>query len=239
MKDKKAISVVLGLMCLALTAGIFIQIRTVESSNYAVSQNYQENNLRSEVLKYKERYDNRYREFERAQKELEEERKTSTQNDSELEKKEEEIKSANKIIGLAEVTGPGVIITLSDSKKDASSVLDPSSLLVHDADVLCIINELKNAGAEAIDVNGQRIINTTEISCDGNVIVVNGVKIGTPFTISAIGLQARFNTLKRPGGYLEKMEDAYIKVDFELSDNITIPKYNGVNKTFKYAKTVK
>ena len=71
MKNKFITSIVLGLMCFALTIGIMIQIKTVEGSNYGVSQNYQENNLRAEVLKYKERYDNKYKELERAQKELE------------------------------------------------------------------------------------------------------------------------------------------------------------------------
>ena len=238
MKDKKAISIVLGIMCFALTAGIFIQVRTVENSNYAVSQNYQENNLRSEVLKYKERYDNRYKELERAQKDLEEEKKTSTQNDSELEKKEEEIKNANKIIGLVEVTGPGVTITLSDSKKDASSVLDPSSLLVHDADVLCIINELKNAGAEAICINDQRIVPTSSIICGGNIIQINGEKVGAPFIIKAIGFPEQLmGALSRQNGYIDILKKASVEVDLKKTNNITIPKYTGV-LTYKYAETV-
>ena len=55
--NKKVISIVLGLMCFALTLGICIQIRTVKDSNSTVSQNYEENNLREEVLKYKEKYE--------------------------------------------------------------------------------------------------------------------------------------------------------------------------------------
>ena len=53
--NKKIISIVLGLMCLALTAGICIQIKTVENSGTTVSQSYTENNLKSEILKYKRR----------------------------------------------------------------------------------------------------------------------------------------------------------------------------------------
>ena len=112
--NKKVISLVLGLMCFALTLGICVQVRTVKSSNSTVSQNYEENNLRAEVLRYKERYENKY-------KELEKERQNSTQNDEELARKEEEIKKGNKMIGLTEVTGPGVIVTLNDSKKDVNS----------------------------------------------------------------------------------------------------------------------
>lgn len=238
MKDKKTISIVLGLMCVALTAGIFIQIRTVENSNYAVSQNYQENNLRSEVLKYKEKYDNRYNDLERVQQELEDERKKSTQNDSALEKKEEQIKVANKIIGLSEVNGPGVIITLTDSKKDATNVLDPSSLLVHDADVLAIINELKNAGAEAICINDQRIVPTSGIICGGNIIQINGEKVGAPFVIKAIGLPEQLmGALTRQNGYIDILKKASVEVDLKKTNSINIPKYTGV-LTYKYAETV-
>lgn len=238
MKNKATISIVLGVMCFALTLGILVQIRTVESSNYGVSQNYQENNLRAEVLKYKERYDNKYRELERAQKELEDERKSSTENNGELEKKEAEISKANKIIGLDDVTGPGVIVTLSDSKKDASSALDPSSLLVHDVDVLCIINELKNAGAEAICINDQRIVPTSSIICGGNIIQINGDKVGAPFSIKAIGLPEQLmGALSRQNGYVDILKRASVEVELKKSNNITIPKYTGV-LNYKYAETV-
>ena len=109
--NKKTISIVLGIMCFALTLGICIQIRTVENSNSKVSNNYQENNLRAEVLKYKEKYDNKYSELEKAEKELEKKREDSTKNNSELAEKEEQIKEGNKILGLTEIKGPGVIVT--------------------------------------------------------------------------------------------------------------------------------
>lgn len=213
-------------------------MRTVKNSNSIVSQNYEENNLRAEVLKYKERYDNRYKELEKAEKELEEERKNSTENNSELEKKEEEIKQGNKIIGLSEVTGAGIIVTLSDSKKDASSVLDPSLLLVHDADVLCIINELKNAGAEAISINDQRVVPTSSIVCGGNIIEINEEKTGAPFIIKAIGLPEQLmGALSRQNGYVDILRGASVGVELKKSNNITIPKYTGVI-TYKYAQKV-
>ncbi len=235
--NKKIISIVLGIMCFTLTLGICIQVRTVKNSNSTVSQNYEENNLRAEVLKYKEKYENKYRELEKAQEQLEQERQNSTQNNESLEKKEEEIKQGNKMIGLSEVTGPGVIVTLSDSKQEASSVLNPSSLLVHDADVLSVINELKNAGAEAISINGQRLVPTSSISCGGNIIDINGEKVGAPFEIKAIGLPEQLSALSRQGGYLEILKNASIGAELKKSNNITIPKYTGII-SYQYAQTV-
>ena len=215
-----------------------MQIRTVKESNSTVSNNYEENSLRAEVLKYKEKYDNKYKELEKAEKELEKQRQNATQNNSDLEAKEEEIKQGNKILGLSEVTGPGVIVTLSDSKKDISSALDPSSLVVHDLDVLSVINELQNAGAEAISINDQRITPNSGIVCGGNIIDINGEKVGAPFVIKAIGLPEQLAALSRPGGYLETLKGYSIGVELKKSNNITIPKYSGT-LTYNYAKTSK
>lgn len=239
MTNKKLISIVLGFMCFALTLGIFIQLKTVRGSNSIVGQtSYEEDELRAEVLKYKEKYDNTYKELEKSEKELEKERQSSTENNSELEQKENEIKQGNKIIGLTDVTGPGVIITLNDSKKDVSSVLNSNDLLIHDGDVLSIINELKNAGAEAISINDQRLVPTSSIVCGGNIIEINGEKVGAPFIIKAIGLPELLAGLSRPGGYLQILKEATIEVELKTSSNITIPKYTGVI-TYKYMNNSK
>ncbi len=236
--NKKVISLVLGLMCFTLTLCICIQIKTVKESNSTISQNHEENNLRAEVLRYKERYENKYKDLERAEAELEKERQNSTQNNKELEQKEEEIKKGNKIIGSTEVTGPGVIVTLSDSKKDSSTVLNPNELIVHDVDVLSVINELKNAGAEAISINDQRLVPTSSILCGGNIIDINGEKVGAPFIIKAIGLPEQLSALSRQGGYLELLKDASVGVELKKSNNITIPKYTGVI-SYKYVTNSK
>ena len=237
MENKKLVSIVLGFMCFALTLGICIQIRTVQNSNSTVGNNREENNLRAEVLKYKEKYENMSRDVEEAENELEKERQKSTENSSEFQEKEESIQEGNKAIGLTEVTGPGIIITLSDSKWDIKNSLNPSALLVHDEDILSVINELKNAGAEAISINDQRVIPTTGIICGGNVIEINKEKVGVPFEIKAIGLPEQLAGLERPGGYLELLEDAGIQVTVERSNSITIPKYSGTIN-YQYAKTI-
>lgn len=237
MQNKKVIAVVLGVMCFALTAGICIQMRTVKGTNSVVSNNYEENNLRAEVLRYKERYDNMVKDLTNAEAELEKERERATQNDTALKEKEQEITKGNKVIGLTEVTGPGVIVTLGDSKKDASTSLDPSMLLVHDTDVLSVINELKNAGAEAISINDQRIVSTTGIICGGNIIDINGEKVGAPFEIKAIGLPEQLAALDRPNGYLDILRGWSIEAKLEKSNSITIPKYTGTI-TYQYAKSI-
>jgi uncharacterized protein YlxW (UPF0749 family) len=237
LKNKLKISIVLGIMCFALTSGICIQIRTVKNTNTTVTQNYTENNLRAEVLKYKEKYDNLIEEIDKLDEELEKQIEKATANNSELEEAKNEIEIGNKIIGLSEVNGAGVVIKISDSDVDSSLVLDPSNLLVHDKDILNVVNELKNAGAEAISINEQRIVSTTSIICGGNVININGERIGSPFVIKAIGLPETLANLERPGGYLSSLEERKINVELKKSNDVIIPKFTGVF-TFKYANDI-
>jgi uncharacterized protein YlxW (UPF0749 family) len=239
MTNKKIICLVLGIMCFILTVGICVQIKTVKYTNSEVSQNYKENNLRAEVLKYKEKYENKIKDIEKIDKELEVEIAKATENNSELEDAQNQIIEGNKIIGLSEVTGNGVIIKVEDSDADTSNVIDASDFLVHDKDILKIVNELKNAGAEAISINNQRIVSTTSIICGGNIININGERIGSPFEIKAIGLPETLANLNRPGGVLEELKNRKIKVDLKKMNNndITIPKYAGV-LNFKYVKNV-
>ena len=118
----------------------------------------------------------------------------------------------------------------------ATNRLDVSSSLVHDADLIEVINALKNAGAEAISINGERVVNTTAITCAGNIVKVNNEKIGVPFVINAIGSPEKlYGALKMLGGYISKLEDDGVGVKIEKQTSITIPKYDGVYK-FEYAK---
>ena len=237
MTNKKVISIVLGGMCFALTLAICIQMRSVQNST-TVSQTYEESNLRAEVLRYKERYDNQIKEIEEIDKQLEEQIDEATKENSDLEEAQSQIKEGNKIIGMTDVTGPGVIITLDDSKTDPTTVFNPNDLLLHDLDILSIVNELKNTGAEAISINDQRVVTTSSIQCGGAIININGQRVGAPFEIKAIGLPENLANLDRPQGYLDNLREEYqIQATLEKSNNISIPKYSGVIN-FKYARTV-
>lgn len=239
MNNKKVISLILGLMCVLLTYGIAVQIKTTNVTGTRTSTNATENELRDAVLKYKEKYDNLLEDIEEAEKQLETERTNATQNNSELEDLENTIKEGNKAVGLTEVTGDGVIVTLDDNQKvtaNSNYLGDPNALIIHYDDVIRVVNELKNAGAEAISINDQRVISTTSIECDGNVIKINGEKVGAPFVIKAIGLQERLMALDRYMGYLMVLELDGVVANIERAENITIPKYTGVIK-FNYAES--
>ena len=107
--------------------------------------------------------------------------------------------------------------------------MNASLEIIHYDDLQWVINELKNAGAEAIEVNGQRIINTTAITCEGNIIKVNGERIGSPFTIKAIGSQSLlYGALERAGSWLDQIRNDGNTARVTRVDNITISRYTGV-----------
>lgn len=233
--NKKQISITLGIMCFLLTIAICVQIRTTNLANSTVSQTLSDNELRDQVLKMKERYDNTYREIENAQKELEKIRLTATQNDKTAETKEQELKENNMILGNTDVTGDGVEIVLEDAKASNTS-LNLSAQLIHYSDIQLVVNELKNAGAEAIEVNGQRLVATSAITCEGNIIKINNERIGSPFTIRAIGSQELlYGGLSRIGSILDVIRDGGNTANITKVDDITIPKYSGVI-SYKYLK---
>lgn len=234
-KDKLTRSILIGIMCCFLTAGIVVQIKTVNDSSTSVGKTQTENELRDSVLRWKEKYENAYAKLEKEESELEslrEQASNSTDSSSGLSTK---LQRYNMLLGQTDLIGSGIIITLEDG--DSKLATDP---IVHDGDLIEVVNALKNAGAEAISINGQRITSRTEISCAGNIITVNGEKIGSPFEIKAIGSPSRlYTSINIYGGYISKLEKAYIKVDVKQVDKSTIeiPKYEGTYK-YEYAKNV-
>lgn len=99
----------------------------------------------------------------------------------------ESLQNAKAFAGLTDVQGPGVKVTLMDSHKTPPNSIEANNYIIHDTDVLKVVNELFAAGAEAIDVNGHRIVSTSSFRCVGPVIHVDGVPVASPVVIRAIG----------------------------------------------------
>ena len=145
----------------------------------------------------------------------------------------EELEEARMYAGYTNLTGPGIIITLSDT--------DTAQIEAYD--LITLVNELKNAGAEAISINGERIVSNTDITDINYTYIVintnstdNGVlRISSPYTIEAIGNQKYLEssiTLKY--GYIDQMKANGKSISYTLEDNVYIEKYNG-DLSFEYA----
>ena len=165
--------------------------------------------------------------YDENQKVVEEYQNSSSTNNSLIASMKNQIDYLSLLSGTTDVKGEGVIITLSDGEtpSDTSTRTDT---LVHDSDVLTVVNELKAAGAEAISVNGQRIISTSAIRCVGPVIQVNYQKVAAPFTIKAIGnSQYLESAMNIKNGVADTLKDLGVQVEVVREKEIKIEKFNG------------
>jgi uncharacterized protein YlxW (UPF0749 family) len=93
--------------------------------------------------------------------------------------------------GLDAAHGPGLIVTLTDAQRDANGRFpgdaSPDDLVVHQQDISAVLNGMWSAGAEAIQMQDQRIIATSAPRCVGNTLLLNGRTYSPPYKITAIG----------------------------------------------------
>ena len=139
--------------------------------------------------------------------------------------------------GLTDVEGPGVTVILEDSSS-TNVTGDEADYLIHDNDLLSVINELRSAGAEAISLNGERLLATSEVRCTGAVVTVNGRRYAAPYVIFAIGdPDTLYNAVTMRNGVVDVLSQWGITVKVTPSDLLLIPKYNGTVE-YQYAHTV-
>lgn len=141
--------------------------------------------------------------------------------------------------GVISVEGPGVVVTIDDSKRSAKPGENPNLFLIHDDDLLKVINELWAAGAEAISINEQRLITTSEIRCAGPTLSVNNTRYSPPYELKVIGDPTTLeNALKMRGGVIETLQFWGIQISVKKQDLVIVPAYKGSFKIDK-AKPVK
>lgn len=153
----------------------------------------------------------------------------------------EEIESLKLIGGTKDTRGPGITIIIGDNE-DRSMIGDSiQDDIIHDSEIQIILNDLKNAGAEAISINGERVIYKSEVKCGGPIIRINGKSSANPFVIDVIGnpkLLYSSVTAKESFGWTLK-EVYNKKVEVKIKDNIYISKYSWTDSNFKYVSPIK
>ena len=144
--------------------------------------------------------------------------------------------------GETSVAGPGAVVTLRDSQKKLPASMPKGfapANIIHDSDINAIVNELRAAGAEAIAVNGQRLVATSAVRSFGPTIYINGVPQAAPFVIKAIGNpQTLSQAMNLPGGVASQIK-AYDPAMFSVqaAPTLVLPAYTGGSQP-RYAKPV-
>lgn len=135
-----------------------------------------------------------------------------------------ELDRARMLAGLVDVCGKGIIIKLSNTEYG----------IVEQDDILKLLNELKASDVQALAVNGERIIATSEVREAGGYIVINGKQFLSPFEIKAIAPQDKIeNALTMVGGILEQLKELYkLNVEVQRVDKVVIPKIRDDGSAF-------
>jgi uncharacterized protein YlxW (UPF0749 family) len=143
--------------------------------------------------------------------------------------------------GLEPVSGPGVTISLDDAPDEAIEAHDGdvSDLLVHQQDIQAVVNALWAGGAEAMTIQGQRVVATTGIKCVGNTVVLHGVPYSPPYRISAIGptqtMLTSVNASPYIQFYLDVVEQSGLGWDVQVEPSLDLPGYDGATD-LEYAR---
>jgi uncharacterized protein YlxW (UPF0749 family) len=216
----------IGLVCVVLGFMLAVQFRTTQDIRSTVPFERVEDLSRRLSQTEKER--------DMLLKQLNE-----LKNDSRSQAAAKETELLKMGAGALAVHGNGIIVTLDDSKRMIKPGENPNLYLIHDDDILKVINELWAAGAEAISINGQRMIATTEIRCAGPTLSVNNTRFAPPYEIHAIGNeQTLVDALNMRGGVVEALRFWGIQVTIKPENDVVVPAYKGVYR-FDYAKPIK
>ena len=161
----------------------------------------------------------------------------STQlGDRSVSRVQDEIATLVDPAGLTERSGSAIQVTLDDASFEAREAYEdnPNDLVVHQQDIQAVANAMWNAGATAVTIQGQRLISTTGIKCEGNQVTLHGLPYSPPYVIVGIGDQARIEAELVTDPILATYRD-YTEIagggvtwDMTALDSAVAPAYEGL-----------
>ena len=223
--EKQIMIITISIMALILVCVMFMQFKVVNETDIAQIETMREDELEEAVAEWKEKYEEVYEKIVDTTSKINEYDEKMESNAETKELVTKELTEAKIKFGLTDVIGDGIIVTL----KDADNI-------EYDAeDLLVLINELRDAGAEAISINGERIINTSDIVyISATMIKVNSKNISSPYIIKAIGDEIYLKSaLTIKNGYYDGKVKSGYDINIEEKKNIKINKYSK-NVNLKY-----
>jgi len=231
-KGETTITITIGIMFLILTMVIFIQFKTINQTDITSIENMREDELKDEISNFKQKNVELEKQIEETElKILEYEEIIMTDKEaSDLLTKE--LEQQNNILGKNSVQGSGIIVTLSDTRAQK----------ITSEDLRELVNELKIAGAEAISINGQRIVYDSYIVDIGNTYIrINGQEsMVSPYEVKAIGNPTYLESgiSKKQYGYIDTKLEEGKDITLVRQENIVIDKYNG-DLNMEYANWIR
>lgn len=233
--------IVIGILALIIGLSISVQIGAMDGDvvGGGLVPIQKAQSLAQELKKVREEKEVLVEEISRLETSIKEIEEAESKDDILLQNLVSELDKYKMISGMKAVKGPGVVITVDDPLTEDVNYSEVSIIMYNYELLLSLLNKLNDAGAEAISINGQRIVSITEISLAGSNVNINSVPTAPPFEIKAIGNPDTLDsTLNIRFGIIDKMRNRYnLQVKLQKSDELMISRYNDIVK-FRYAVPV-
>ncbi|MHC3472330.1 DUF881 domain-containing protein [Streptomyces sp. 7R007] len=202
---------IVAVLLFGLGFGLAVQVASNSDSDSALRGARQEDLVRilDELDDRTQRLEDEKQGLEKQRDELE---NSSDQAEEARKQTVEKERQLGILAGTVAAQGPGITMTIEDTKGtvEADMLLDA-------------IQELRAAGAEAIQVNGVRVVANTYLTDSGKSVDVDGNKINAPYRFKVIGKPEDLEpALNIPGGVVQTLEKEQATVTVERSTKIVV-----------------
>jgi uncharacterized protein YlxW (UPF0749 family) len=240
MKRKDNWEISIAFACVLLGVMMTLQFRAQKKEGFPLY------NQRTDLIKMVNTLERQRNQLEtdlaEKKKKLEEFEQAAGKDQGIMKAMQDQLEVARMEAGLVPLKGPGIVVELADSPKSPTPKDDPYYYIVHDVDLDTLVNELWASGAEAISVNEQRVVTTTAIRCVGPTILINSVRLASPYKVKIIGPSKDLEgALRTPGGFMDYMAPGIqhgLTVRINRFEEIEVPEYKG-SLIYRYAKSIK
>ena len=228
-KGKITITITIGIICFILTCVIFMQVKTISQTDISELELMRESELKTEITSLKAKYDETLIKIKETNSKILEYEDAAISGKKASQLLENELVETENLLGKNTVTGEGIIIKMENVGTNK----------INAEDLLELVNLLKNAGAEAISINEERIVYDSYISDinNSNFITIKGQRILAPYTIKAIGNTTYLESAvsQKHYGYIDMQIAEGKQVTLERVQNVTISEHRR-NLEFEYVK---
>lgn len=237
-KNRFIVSLSLILLLAGIAAGIWVRAWTINAQiNYnSENQNLVDviNQLEAETLEMESS-------IEAIRTELAGQGIAAAPSDEYFARLQQELADSQFLSGQTAGTGSGIVITLNDNTAGAEAAKQsdpanyfPENYIIHDANLRYLLNDITYM-AEAVAINGQRIVDTSDIRCVGTVIMINSTRVAPPYEITLIGSPALLEAAVQDSSQYIYLHGRNMPIKITRSDNLSVPAYTGAISP-KYAQ---
>ncbi len=230
--------IILALVLITLTTLVIVQFKSVQNNYLAgLIPSKRSEKITEEINALRQDKARLMEELEARQAELDSILSNASSESKKIQTLQSSIADYKMKLGLIDVVGEGVYMRIDNGIAE-NGIMSTADIVEHSYLINAIVNELNAAGAEAISVNGSRIVAGTAIRKVGNEIVVNGQKIVPPITIMAIGdRDVLYSAVGSRFQIVESLRDSGYQVEFERREEIVLKKYEDAI-SWRYAKPI-